>query len=647
MKRLSAAIVAMVMIASPALSQTPSPRTTPSPGDDFFRHANFDWLNATPEPASNASVTRFSELRDLSRRRVRMLVADAGASTDPDAGRVQALNASFMDTDRIDALGLTPIAPLLDRVRSASTHEAFAALAGGNVGNLGDDVFGLYINQTQATSTSLVGRLFPARSNLPARYLTDAAADSRQVYQRYVEDSLTAIGWPNASRAARDVVTLQTALDRIVQASPASSYEQMSVDQLQRIAPDFDWRSFFTSAGLPDINTIQVANGMVIARQSRLISRTRIATLQAWQAFAVLDTAAPYLTAPHADRHFAFRGQFLAGNTQPRPREDRATALLDTCLGDAVGRMYVARWFSPTDKATAQALTDRLRDALKRRLEQNGWLSDAAKTAALERLANTRVGIGYPDQWRDYSDLSLSADDLVGNVRRCRSHEWSQKVEALRSGQDNRFWSLPPHQVNALYSDEQAQILLPAALLQPPFYDPTADAATNYGALGAMIGHQLAYAVAPEVWPGPHRPEWTAADVSTYQGLRALLGAQYAGLDPALCQSACVAQTLTESAADLTGLEAAFDAWLAAGRPGTIDGDVREADRRFFYGWARIWAGRSGEDRLLNTIASDPHAPLEIRATLGPRNIDAWYDAFEVEPGQKLYLPPGQRLSLW
>jgi putative endopeptidase len=628
-----------------------------APGDDFYRHANGAWLDGTAVPPSAQSVSSFSDLRKLSGSRITGLIEDISdprtLASDPDAARLRLLHASFMDQERIETLGLGPLEPLLTEIRSATTHRAIAAHAGRTPGGLGDSLFRVAIAVDVEESGRDAVHLRPAAGTLPPGHLAEEGG--KREYQAYIERSLQSLGWRDPRRSARDVVAFEI---RMVQAGgdrrpvrPGPN-DRRTVAELERMAPDFDWRAYFGAAGLGDLDTLFVPDQQTIIEQARVFAATPVAALQAWQAFHVLEEAAPYLPRQYGDARWDFRGRVMMGRESPPSREEQAMSLLETYMGDAVGRLYVARWFPPEDKTAVERMATTLREAMARQLRESEWLSAAAKTAALEKLAALRLEVGFPGAWRDYSDLTLAADDLLGNVRRASARNWEEKVASLGPDEPERLWALNAQSVNSYYSPEENLIVVPAGILQPPFFDSRGDPAVNYGAIAAILGHHIASAFdrPGSQWDalGQRRSWWTEADSAAFQLRAGRLAAQYDTFSPLPGLHVSGERTSDANLADLAGVMLGLEAWRATvenGAAPVIDGVTGE--QRFFYGWAQVWRTRDGDDALRNRIAGDPHAPAPFRAVGPLRNIDAWYDAFDVRPGQRLYLPPGDRVRVW
>jgi putative endopeptidase len=494
---------------------------------------------------------------------------------------------------------------------------------------------------------------------LPDRdyYLKPEFAPQKAKYQAYVGDMLALVGWSDPAASAKAIVDMET---KIAEASwpkederdPSKIYNPMSPDELAAAAPGFDWRDFLAAADLADQKRLIVQENTALPKIAAVFAGTPIETLKAWEAFQVADSAAPFLSKTFVDANFEGRAHALSGQPEQKPRWKRAVAAVDGGMGEAVGREYVAEYFPPGAKAKAQALVANIRAALKARIERVDWMSDATKAQALAKLSDLGVKIGYPDKWRDYSALTISPTDLVGDVERSAAFEWRREVRRLHGPVDKTEWAMTPQTVNAYYAPTRNEIVFPAAILQPPFFDPRADMAVNYGGIGAVIGHEMTHGFDDQGrrfdGTGKLAEWWTADDAAKFVARTKVLGAQYSAFEPIAGAHVNGDLTMGENIADLGGLLLALDAYhdSLGGKPApAIDG--LSGDQRLFLGFAQIYRSAIRPDALKRQLVTDPHAPEVDRVNGVVRNVDAWYAAFAIKPGDPLYAGPDQRVRIW
>ena len=676
---LSAAILALALATGAARAQTAPPTVdltqaprfgswgfdrsgqdlSVRPGDDFYRFAQGKAVDAIVIPPDHSRYARFDALEDLSEARSRHVIETAAGSADPDAQRIGALYASFMDEARLEALGAKPLQPELGAVRQARTREDLARLMGLGAKSIYGAWFGLYIGDDAKDPTRYAVILDQAGLGLPDRdyYLTPGFAPQKAKYEDYVAATLARIGWPDAAARAKDVVALETAIaqaswSRVERRDEEKSYHPYAVGDLAESAPGFPWRVFLQAADLGQVQRVIVSEDTAFPKIAALYAQTPIDVLKAWTAFTLADHASPYLDKTFDQAQFAFHSTALSGVPEQRARWKRAVALINDNMGEALGRLYVQTYFPPDSKAKMLALVGDLRTALGLRLRRLDWMSDQTKQKALDKLSKLNVKIGYPNKWRDYSKLVLTADDLYGNVERAEAADWAFRVDRLNKPVDREEWDMTPQTVNAYYDATKNEIVFPAAILQPPFFDPAADPAVNYGAIGQVIGHEMTHGFDDQGrksdGDGVLRDWWTAEDAKRFTERTDRLADQYSAFEPYPGVHVNGKLTLGENIADLGGLLIALDAYHASlhGQSApTIDGLT--GDQRFFLGWAQIWAEKIRADAERRQLASDPHSPNDYRVNGVGHNVDAWYSAFGVAPGDKLYLSPDQRVRIW
>ena len=635
--------------------------TSVKPGDDFYQYANGKWDARTTIPGDRVRYGNFDKLAELSENRVHEILEEAAAGklSDPDAAKIRAAYVSFMDQALADKLDAKPMAADLAKIRAVKSRDEFTALMGkANTGAFTTILpVGIQIDQKSperyAVYTGTAGLGLPDRDY----YLQPSFAQKKAAYLAYVQQMLTMIGWENPAENAKAIVGFE---DKLAEATwPRSerrdrdkTYNPMTLAQLQALTPGFDWKRYLVGTELPKVDRFVVTTNTAFPKFAQVYSATPLATLKAWQAFHVADAAAPYLSKRFVDASFEFHNKTLAGQPEQRPRWKRAVAFTDGAIGESVGRVYVARYFPPESKAKMLALVGDIQSALKNRIEHLPWMSDATKAKALEKLAKFTVKIGYPVKWRDYSKLTLKDGDLYGNVIRAGAFEWRRDVARLNKPVDKTEWGMTPQTVNAYYNPVNNEIVFPAAILQPPFFDPNADAAINYGGIGAVIGHETSHGFDDQGRKsdgnGVLTDWWTPEDAAKFNAQAKKLGEQYSAFEPVPGAHLNGSLTMGENIGDMGGLSLAYDAYHASlhGQPApVIDGFT--GDQRVFLGWAQVWREKIRPDFARQMVVVDPHSPARFRVNGTIRNIDGWYSAYDVKPGDKLYVPPEDRVRIW
>ncbi len=638
--------------------------TTVKPGDDFNRYANGKALDATQIPADRTAFGPGAKLAILSENRLRTLInrtssQGAALEANSDAAKIASLYADFVDEARVEQLGLAPIKPTLDAIAADRTKADVARRMGATMGVFGGSFFGAGVEADAKDPARYVVYLGQSGLGLPDRdyYLTPQFAEQKAKYETYIADMLGLAGWSDPAAAAKAIVALET---RIAEASwsraesrnPDKTYNPYGLAELARFAPGFDWAAYADGAGIAKVQKVVVQENTAFPKIAAIFNETPVETLKAWQAFHTVDQAAPYLSKRFVDTSWTFRAKTLNGQQAQRAREKRAVALVEQSMGEALGRLYVAEYFPPESKQKMDALVQNLLVAMRGRIERLDWMTPATKAQALEKLSKIRVKIGYPVKWRDYSGLEIKRGDLAGNVQRSGAFEWAYSLGRLDRPVDPDDWEMTPQTVNAYYHPLKNEIVFPAAILQPPYFDPDADPAVNYGAIGGVIGHEISHGFDDQGrkydGDGRLRDWWTAEDAAKFETQAKRLVAQYDAIEPLPGAKVQGQLTLGENIGDLGGVLVALDAYHASlgGKPApVIDGLTGE--QRFFLAWAQAWRGKMRDDRLRSQLVSDPHAPDMARAGGPLRNVDAWYAAFDVKPGEKAYLAPEQRARIW
>src|SRR5262252_4010159 len=679
-KLLAGGALGLVLIAAGAAAEIPAPvlgheavygrwgfdesgiDPTINPGDSFFDFANGAWASRAVIPADKSRFGMFDALTDETQKQVRTIIEEAaksGASADTDAGKIAALYNAFMDEERIEHLDLAPIADDLAAIRDAKTKTDLAVSMGRSKNGFGSSLSNIAVNEDEKDPDHNVLHVSQGGLGLPDRdyYLRDAFRDKKAKYHDYVARLLSMVGWVDAQQRADEVVALET---RIAEASWSraesrdvdKTYNPLTLAELDALAPEFPWSDWLAAADIAAARSIVIRQKSAFPKLAKIFADASLEMLRAWQAFRVVDQAAPFLSARFVTARFEFRGTELVGQTEERPRWRRATQFIDSSLGEVVGREYVARYFPPESKARMEELVEQLKRALRGRIEPLSWMTPETKAKALEKLDLFGVKIGYPDKWRDYTALKIDPADLVGNVRRATAFRWAYAVAKLDKPVDRQEWNTTPQVVNAYYMPTRNEIVFPAGILQPPFFDPNADMAVNYGGIGGVIGHELIHGFDDQGRKsdghGVLTNWWQPADAAKFQAEAAKYGAQYDAYAVAPGVNVKGAQTLGENIADLGGILLALDAYRAAlhGAPAPVL-DGYTGDQRVFLGWAQVWRAKSRADALKQQTTSDSHSPARFRVDGPLRNVDAWYDAFGVKPGDRLFLKPEDRVRIW
>jgi putative endopeptidase len=647
--------------------------TSIKPGDDFNRYASGAWLDRTTIPADKSIASLRFLISDLTESRLHELMETAAKDPGDESTlheKIGGFYKSFMDQARIEKLGAGPIRAELVAVRQARNRQDLAKLMGRSNSDFYSSVFVLGID----VDLKDVGRyalfLGQAGLGLPDRdyYLQASFAAQKQAYQTYVEALLTLIGWPEPHANAAAVVEFETHIaeaswTKEQQRDVEKTYNPTTIATLMQLAPQFPWQHFLSSAGIGNSPNLVIAEISAIPRIAGVYESTPLPVLQAWQAFSIADNAAFYLAKPFAEARFELRNKVLSGQpTAPERWKNAVRAVAGgDCNGDrvdcfgtmgfGVGELYAAKYFPPESKAKIEALVVNVKAAMRARIERLDWMGPATKLEALKKLDTYQIKVGYPDHPRDYTGLVIRADDLVGNVRRSGANDWRFYVTRMSGPVDRSDWQMTP-QTNDAYNGSLRDIVFPAGILQPPIFDAAADAAINYGAVGGVIGHELTHGFDDEGRKldskGQLRDWWTAQDAAAFEARAKQLSAQYSTYEPLPGLHINGDLTLGENIADLGGLNVALEAYhrFLNGQPAPVI-DGYSGDQRVLLGWAQAWRGKARDDAMKQQVASDQHSLRTFRVIGPTRNIDEWYTAFGVKPGDKYYVPPEQRVRIW
>ena len=637
--------------------------TSVRPGNSFMRYANGAALDRLQIPSDRTSYGSFNLLRELSDNRVKVMIDALVTRTDlvpgSDEQKIADAYRSYMDEGRLEALDAQPLQPYLAAIRAANTHDAMAVYMGQTQAQVGASLFGTGISIDQKAPTRYVVSTGQSGIGLPNRdyYLEARWAEKKALYQVYVARMLEMIGWDNPVENAAAIVAFETRVAEahwtpIQNRNRDETYNEYTIAQLTSEAPGFAWQGYYGAIGVGEVPRLIVRQDTAMPRMAAIYAETPMDVIQAWQAFHTVDEAAPRLSRRFLDAQWEFRSRDLNGQPMQRPRDKRGISFAEGMLGEAVGRQYVSEYFPAESKAKMEELVANLRIALANRIRNYTWMSAETQAAAQEKLEKFTVKIGYPNKWRDYSVLEVRPDDLFGNTERAGRFQWEYQLNRLNQPVDKDEWGMTPQTVNAYYNSANNEIVFPAAILQPPFFDPNGDAAVNYGGIGGVIGHEIGHGFddqgSKSDGDGVLRNWWTPADKANFEALTARLGAQYDQFEPLPGFPVQGGLTMGENIGDAAGVAVGLEAYHLSlnGQPAPVLDGVTGA-QRFFYGWAQVWQSKYREDALRNQIATDPHSPAEFRV-IGPvRNSDAWYEAFDVQPGDKYYLAPEDRVRIW
>jgi len=635
------------------------------PGDDFFKYVNGKWAATTQIPPDKSSYGAFAILSDLSEARERALLerwaADKTLKPGSDEAKVAATYRTFLDDATAEKLDAKPIQARLDTIRKAKSREDVAAIMAQSQSDLGRSFFGASVGDDAKNPDKYALYLSQSGLGLADRefYLKDNYKPQKERYQKYVADMLRLIGWDEPDKNAADVVALETKIadahwTRADSRNRDKTYNPTTPVELEKSAAGFPWSVYFKEAELGNASRVVLRQNTAFPKLAAIFSERPVETLKAWEAFSVADEAAPLLSKRFVDANWEFRAKFLNGAEEQRPRWKRAVDATENAMGEAIGRSYVKEYFPPESKAKMEKLVADLLAAMKGRIENLQWMGPETKARALEKLAKFGVKIGYPTQWRDYSALVIKEGDIVGNAERAAKFEWNRDVNRIGKPIERWEWGMTPQTVNAYYTPVKNEIVFPAAILQPPFFDPNADPAVNYGGIGAVIGHEITHGFDDQGRKsdggGMLRDWWTADDAAKFEAQATKLGAQYEAYKfPQLPDQHIIGRlTMGENIGDLGGILLALDAYKRSlnGKPApVIDGFTGE--QRVFLGWAQVWRTLQRDDQLRQMLATNPHSPGAIRALAPLRNVDAWYSAFDVKEGDANYIKPEDRVRIW
>jgi putative endopeptidase len=685
MKALQSIFATLLLATSVTVSAGTTPAVTPAsslfdgidrsivPGNDFFDYANGEWLQHTPIPADQPTYGAAEKLIELNEKRVADLIREVAASASnatPETRKVADYYAAYMGEEAIEMRGLSGLAATLDRINAVADRASLARYLGStlradvdvlNSTNLyTDNLFGLWVAQDLDDPRRYLPFLLQGGLGMPDRdYYLDPSpqmADDRGHYQAYVATLLKLSGEKNPDRRAVAVLALERRIAQ-VHGSRADSEDVKRGDnhwtreQLMTRAPGLDWNAYLTEAGLGHQSEFVIWQPAAVQGIAALVGSEPLEDWKAYLRFHALSHAAGFLPKAYVDASFAFYGKVLNGTPQIRERWRRAVSATNGALGEAVGKLYVERYFSADAKAQIEDLVHNLITAFATRIDDLQWMAPETRTKAKAKLATLKVGVGYPDHWRDYSQLTIRRDDALGNAQRAEMFEYHRNLAKLGQPVDRSEWVMVPQEVNAVNLPAMNALNFPAAILQPPFFDPKQPAAVNYGSIGATIGHEISHSFDDQgaLFDASGRLQnwWTESDFAHFRASAEKLVGEFNAYKPFPDVHVNGQQTLSENIADVAGLAASYSAYQLSlhGKPAPVVGGFT-GDQQFFLGYAQSWREKERDAALRQQIITNGHAPARYRAQTC-RNIDAWYAAFHVTEGQALYLPPDQRVRMW
>ena len=641
--------------------------TTTRPQDDLFRHTNGKWLDEVEIPADQATYGSFMILRDLSEERVREILEDAAKNPQPGVSqKIGDMYASFLNEARANEYGKAPIADELARIEKLSSVAELNELLGEFSVQGIDGLFGMYVNNDPGNPERYLVNIYQGGLGLPdeSYYREEKYAEFRDAYVPFIAQMLQLAGWSaeDADANATKIFAFETELAthhwNVVETRDAEkTYNCMKFDELQQLSGNYNWQLWLDGAKLEKriLNESVVMTPSFFTGLGAMFNESNLEVLKAWLSFNVINQMAPYLSEDFVNTRFEFYGRKLTGQPEMRARWKRAVQAVEGSLGEAVGEIYVQKHFPPAAKSRMDELVQGLIDAYRESILALDWMTDETKKKALIKLEKFTPKIGYPVKWRDYSELEIDRDDLVGNMQRVARFVTKIEVAKIGSPIDRDEWFMTPQTVNAYYNPGFNEIVFPASILQPPFFSLEADDAVNYGAIGAVIGHEIGHGFDDQGskydGDGALQSWWTEEDRKAFESRTKNLIDQYNALSPAQLDDSHKVNgelTIGENIGDLGGLSIAYKAYmnsLGGKEPEVIDGYT--GAQRLFLSWGQAWRGKGRDELVIQRLATDPHSPQEFRCNQIVRNLDAFYEAFDVKPGDKLWLEESQRVTIW
>ncbi len=675
--------VTLLMIATSTVqAQTPSAEShginleymdkNVKPGDDFFRYVNGEWFDKTEIPADRTRWGSFDELRQNTDIDALTILKEAvnNKKLDPNSDQMKAVNVfkTYLDLDTRNKLGITPIQSTLDQINKIKNANDIVALLKEKMPEGGLGFFGLYVSSDALDSNKNTIYVSPGSIGLPDRdYYVSTDADSqdkKQKYEVHVARMLQFLGIDKASakKQAAQVVALETKmaearLDRVERRDRRKTYNPMSVAELQKLTPTVNWNNYLVAAGLKNVDQVVVSMPKYMETLENIFKTASADELKAYLRWTLINKNTGVLTTAIDEANFDFYSKTLTGAIAQRPIEERALQIVNGTVGEALGKLYVEKKFPAEAKEIAKEMVDYVFKAFENRINNLPWMTPATRKGAIEKLHKSTVKIGYPDKWEDYSKLEIKSIENGGtyyeNMKNVARWRFAKNMADYGKPVDKTKWGMSPQTVNAYFNPTNNEIVFPAAILQPPFYDYKADMAVNFGGIGAVIGHEISHGFDDSGSrynaDGNLVNWWTDDDLKQFTGLGGALADQYSSLEPIPDTFVDGKFTLGENIGDLGGVNAAYDGLQLylqdKGRPGLIDGYTPE--QRFFISWGTIWRTKMRDEAIKNQVKTDPHAPGMYRSYVPLQNVDSWYKAFDIKPGDKLYISPENRVKIW
>jgi putative endopeptidase len=673
------------MAAFASAADTPSPAATGSPAglisgidtqfidpavrvqDDFFMHLNGKWIKSTEIPSDKASWGTFAKLRDDTLPQLRAIIEAAQKDQKRKAGsdtqKIGDLYASFMNEQKLETLGYKPLTGELQRIRAVRDKKAVPALIA-HLSKIGVATpYSVRVGQDARASTQYAAYISQGGLGMPDRdyYLKQddkRMVDTRAQYERHVAQVLGLAGVKDAEAQAKAIVAFETELAKVQwtkvdNRDPVKRYNKVEVAKLGALTPGYDWNAALAAAGIANkTGYVIVSQPSYISGFDAALAKTDLATIKSYFEWQLLREYAPYMSKAFVDANFAFYGTTLTGVTENAPRWKKGVGAVEGALGEALGRQYVGQHFPAERKARMEELVKNVLAAYQQSIDTLDWMGPETKKEAQAKLAKFAPKIAYPNKWRDYAKLTIRADDLAGNVMRANTFGYNRNIAKLGKPIDREEWGMTPQTVNAYYSSSMNEIVFPASILQPPFFDMRADDAVNYGAIGAVIGHEISHGFddkgSQSDGDGNLRDWWTKEDRAKFQAKADMLVKQYGGYSPLPGYNVNGELTLGENIGDNSGIAIAYKAYKISlrGKPAPVI-DGLTGDQRFFMGFGQVWRSKMRDAAQIQQVKTDPHSPGQFRANGTMMNQPAFYEAFGVKQGDKMYLAPQDRVTIW
>jgi putative endopeptidase len=634
-----------------------------SPGDDFFRHVNGKWLKETEIPSDQSNYGSFTILDIETKEAIKKIIEEAGAQTSPSpiAKQVGDFYRSYTNIEQRNRMGLKPIEGMLEQVKGVADKEQLVKLAGTLSRRGIPSFYNFYIEPDARRSDQYAVYVNQDGTTLPDRdyYLLndDSKIEAREAFKRFIEKMLTQIKWPDSAEYADKILDLETAFaksqwSQVEMRDPVKSYNKMPSSEFSSKYKDLRWEAYAGAAGLPIGVDLIAGQPSFFQGASDIISKTDLDTLKAYLAFQTIDAYAPLLSESLEKMHFSFHETALSGVTEQEPLWRRGVDACNGLLGMPVGQLYVEKYFSPKAKEKMNVLVKNLLAAFEKRINGLEWMGEGTKAQARQKLSLFTPKIGYPDQWKDYSSVIIVPDDVIANLANISEFEHGYQLSKLGKPINRAEWYMPPQTVNAYYNPTMNEIVFPAAILQPPFFNLDADDAINYGAIGAVIGHEISHGFddsgAKYDGKGNLRDWWTEKDKSEFEARAGQLVAQYDDYSPLANAKVNGKLTLGENIGDLGGMSVAYTAYkIALGETTAPILDGFTGDQRFFIGWAQVWKRKYRDQEMLKRLMTDPHSPSQYRCNGILSNIDSFHEVFAIKADAKMFIPPERRVRIW